>query len=186
MAHLIYGAMASLDGYVEDAEGKFGWAAPDDEVHAFINDAQRSIGTYLYGRRTYETMRGWETDTTLRDQSPILRDFADIWQAADKIVYSTTLDAPSTARTRIERGFRAEAVRQLKSSAVHDLAIAGPSLAAHAFRAGLVDECHLFVAPILVGGGKPALPRDVRLALELLDERRFGSGMVYLRYRTMP
>jgi dihydrofolate reductase len=185
VAKLVYSAIASLDGYIEDESGDFGWAAPDEEVHAFINDLQRPIGTHLYGRRMYETMAGWETDPTLADQSPLMRDFAAPWQAADKIVYSRTLEAAPTARTRIERKFDPEAVRQIKASAGRDMLIGGPTLAAQAFGAGLVDECHLFVVPVVVGGGKRSLPSDVRLELELLDERRFGGGMVYLRYRTV-
>ncbi|MQB02232.1 MAG: deaminase [Actinobacteria bacterium] len=184
MGKLIYSAIASLDGYVADETGSFEWAVPDEEVHTFINDLQRSVGTYLYGRRMYEVMIGWETDPTLAEQSPVMRDFAEIWQAADKIVYSTTLETVATARTRMERNFDPEAVRQLKASTGHDLTVAGPDLAAHAFQAQLVDECHLFVTPIVVGGGKQFLPDDVHLKLELLDERRFGNGVVHLRYRT--
>jgi dihydrofolate reductase len=184
MAKLIYSAIASLDGYVADEDGNFDWAVPDEEVHAFINDLDRPVGTYLYGRRMYETMVGWETDHTLADQSLLMRDFAEIWQAADKIVYSKTLEAVSTARTRIERDFDPEAVRQMKAHARRNLIVGGPELAAQAFKAGLVDELHLFIAPMVVGGGKRSLPNDVRLNLELLDERHFGSGMVYLYYRT--
>jgi dihydrofolate reductase len=184
MAKLIYLMIASLDGYVADEDGNFDWAVPDEEVHAFINDLDRSVGTYLYGRRMYETMVGWETDPTLAEQSPLMRDFAQIWQAADKIVYSKTLEAVSTARTRIERDFNPEAIRQMKALAGRDLIVGGPELAAQAFKAGLVDECHLFVAPMVVGGGKQSLPDDIRLKLELLDEYRFASGMVYLCYRT--
>jgi dihydrofolate reductase len=183
MAKLIYSAIASLDGYIEDHDGRFDWAVPDDEVHGFINDLQRPVGTYLYGRRMYETMAGWETDHTLAAQSQFMRDFAQIWQGADKIVYSTTLENPSTASTRIERDFDPEAVRRLKASGERDLTVGGPDLAGHAFKAGLVDECQLFVAPVVVGGGKQSLPDGVRLELELLDQRRFGNGMVYLRYR---
>jgi dihydrofolate reductase len=186
MAKLIYSAITSLDGYIEDEDGKFSWAEPDEEVHAFVNDLARPVGTYLYGRRLYETMVGWETDPSFGEQSPATRDFAEIWQAADKIVYSRTLEVVSTARTRIERQFDPEAVRQLKAAARRDVTVGGAALAAEAFTAGLVDECHLFLAPILVGGGKRSLPEDVRLKLELLDERRFGSGMVYLRYRAFP
>ncbi len=184
MAKLIYSAIASLDGYVADEDGNFDWAVPTEEVQAFINDLERPVGTYLYGRRMYETMVGWETDPTLADQSPLMRDFAQIWQAADKIVYSKRLEAVSTARTRIERDFDPEAIRQMKALAGRDLIVGGPELAAEAFKAGLVDECHLFIAPMVVGGGKRSLPNDVRMKLELLDERRFGSGMVYLYYRT--
>jgi dihydrofolate reductase len=183
MAALIYTVIASLDGYIEDEDANFDWAEPDEEVHSFINDLERSVGTYLYGRRLYEVMIAWET-ISLADQPPFMRDFAEIWRAADKIVYSRTLETASTAKTRIERDFDAEAVRQMKAAAGRDLAVGGPGLAAHAFQAGLVDECHLFLAPIVVGGGKQSLSDNVRLKLELLDERRFGSGMVYLRYRT--
>jgi dihydrofolate reductase len=184
VAKLIYSALTSLDGYVADADGNFDWAVPDEEVHTFINDLERPVGTYLYGRRMYETMVGWETDPTLADQSPVMRDFAEIWQAADKIVYSKTLEAASTARTRIEWDFDPEAVRQMKALAGRDLIVGGPELAAQAIKAGLVDECHLFVAPIVVGGGKRSLPDNVRLQLELVDERSFGNGMVFLDYRT--
>ena len=184
MTKLIYSAIASLDGYVADEEGNFDWAVPDEEVHAFINDLARPVGTYLYGRRMYETMAVWETDRTLADRSVLLRDFAQIWQGADKIVYSKTLEAPSTARTRIERDFDPEAVQRMKAQASRGLIVGGPELAAQAFKAGLVDECHLFVAPMVVGGGKRSLPDNVRLKLELLDERRFASGIVYLYYRT--
>jgi len=186
VAKLIYSAITSLDGYVADVDGNFEWAVPDEEVHTFINDLARPVGTHLYGRRLYETMVGWETDPTLADHSPVMRDFAEIWQAADKIVYSKTLETASTARTRIERDFDPEAVRQMKSLAARDLIVGGPELAAHAFRAGLVDEYHLFVAPMVVGGGKQSLPDNVRQQLALLDERRFGNGMVYLAYRTRP
>lgn len=184
MAHLIYSAISSLDGYIEDADGKFDWAAPDEEVHGFINDLERAAGTYLFGRRMYETMAVWETDPNLAAGSPLLRDFAEMWQAADKIVYSSTLEAVSTRRTRIERNFAPEAVRKLKEAAERDILIGGPTLAAHAFRSGLIDECHLFLTPVIVGGGKPSLPNNLRLALELLEERRFSSGVVFLRYRS--
>jgi dihydrofolate reductase len=184
VAKLIYSAISSLDGYVADEEGDFGWAVPDEEVHAFINDLVRPTGTYLYGRRMYEMMVGWETDPSIAERSPLMRDFAEIWQAADKVVYSRTLEAISTARTRMERDFDPEVVRQMKASAGRDMVVGGAELAAHAFRVGLVDECHLFVVPVVVGGGKRSLPSDVRLDLELLAERRFGGGMVYLRYRT--
>jgi dihydrofolate reductase len=184
MARLIYTALCSLDGYIEDRDGNFDWAAPDEEVHAFINDLERSAGTHLYGRRMYETLMVWETDPGFTADSPLLRDYAEIWRAADKIVYSRTLQSVPTRRTRLERNFDPQAVRRLKETVEQDLVIGGPELAAHAFRAGLVDECHLFLAPILVGGGKPALPEQVRLQLELLEQRRFGSGVVFLRYRT--
>jgi dihydrofolate reductase len=182
MAKLIYSAIASLDGYVEDKQGKFDWAAPDDEVHAFVNDLERPIGTYLYGRRMYETMVFWETVSTSGDQSAVTRDFAEIWRAAEKIVYSRTLQTLSSARTRIERGFEPAAIRRLKESSARDITVGGAELAGEAIAAGLVDECHLFLSPIVVGGGKRALPDDVRAALELLAERRFRSGVVHLRY----
>ena len=184
MAKLIYSAIASLDGYVEDEDGKFDWAAPDEEVLAFVNDLERPVGTYLYGRRMYESMVAWETMHTVPDQPPVVRDFAEIWQAADKIVYSKTLEAVSSARTRIERDFEPEAVRQLKATASRDITVGGPDLAAQAIKAGLIDEYHLFLAPVVVGGGKQTLPNNVRLSLELLDERRFGNGVVHLHYRT--
>jgi dihydrofolate reductase len=157
---------------------------PDEEVHQFANDLERAAGTYLYGRRMYETMMAWETEPALAATSPLMRDFAEIWQAADKIVYSRTLEAVSTRKTRIERAFDPEAIRRLKEAAEQDITIGGPDLGAHAFRSGLIDECHLFLAPILVGGGKQSLPSNVRLDLELLEERRFGNGMVFLHYRT--
>jgi dihydrofolate reductase len=184
VAKLIYSAIASLDGYIADEDGNFDWAVPDEEVHAFANDLGRPVGTYLYGRRMYETMVGWETDPSLAEQSPLMRDFAEIWQAADKVVYSKTLAAVSTSKTRIERAFDPEAVRHMKASAGRDMVVGGAALAAHAFEARLIDEFHLFVAPIVVGGGKRSLPNDVRLELELRGERRFGNGMVYLHYRT--
>jgi dihydrofolate reductase len=183
MSRLIYLAIASLDGYIADEDGNFDWAVPDEEVHTFINNLARPVGAYLYGRRMYETMVAWETDPTLAEHSPNMRDFAEIWQAADKIVYSTTLETVSTARTRIERRFDPEAVGQMKAAAERDLAVGGPNLAAQAIKAGLVDEYHLFVTPVIVGGGNQSLPNDVRLNLDLLEERRFGSGMVFLRYR---
>ena len=188
MAKLFYSVIASLDGYVADKDGDFEWAAPDAEVHAFVNDCERSIGTYLYGRRMYETMVYWETPPTTPDPSPVERDYTQIWQAANKVVYSTTLaaEAVSSARTRIERRFDPEAVAQMKAAAERDISVGGPGLAAHAIKAGLVDEIHMFLTPILVGGGIPALPDDVRAELELLDEHRFGGGVVYLRYRTRP
>jgi dihydrofolate reductase len=184
MAKLIYSAITSLDGYVADEDGNFDWAAPDEEVHAFVNDLERPVGTYLYGRRMYEVMAPWETDPTLADQSRVMRDFAQLWQAADKVVYSKTLETPSSARTRIEPNFDPEAVRQMKTQAERDLTVGGPDLAAQAIKAGLVDEWHLFLTPIVVGGGTPSLPDKVRVKLELLDERRFGNGVVFLRYRT--
>jgi dihydrofolate reductase len=184
MAKLIYSAITSLDGYVADEDGNFDWAAPDEEVHTFVNDLERPVGTYLYGRRMYEVMVYWDTAHTLADQPPFMQDFAQIWQAADKIVYSKTLDTVSSARTRIERDFDPEAVRRMKARAGREISVGGPELAAQAFRAGLVDELYLFVVPIVVGGGKRSLPDNVRLKLELIDERRFGSGMVYLYYRT--
>jgi dihydrofolate reductase len=183
MAKLIYSALASLDGYVADEDGNFDWAEPDEEVHAYFNDLERPVGTYLLGRRMYEVLVYWET-IDLADEPAYIRDFAEIWRAADKIVYSKTLEAASSARTRIERDFEPEAVRQLKAASASDLTVGGPDLAAQAFKAGLVDECHLFVAPIVVGGGTQSLPDNVRLELELMDERRFGNGMVYLGYRT--
>jgi len=185
MAKLIYSAITSLDGYVADEDGNFDWAAPDEEVHTFVNDLERTIGTYLYGRRMYEVMLAWEDSQTFADQPPFIQDFAQIWQAADKIVYSKTLERVSSAKTRIERDFDPKAVRQMEATAGRDITVGGPDLAAQAIKAGLVDECHLFLAPIVVGRGKQSLPNNVRLKLELLDERRFANGVVHLHYRTM-
>jgi dihydrofolate reductase len=181
MANLIYSAIASLDGFTADQDGNFEWAAPDEDVHAFVNDLERPVGTYLYGRRMYETMAVWET-MALDDEPPVMSDFAEIWRAADKVVYSRTLATASTARTRIERDFDPGAVREMKERAAADIGIGGPELAAQAIHAGLVDELQLFLVPVLVGGGKPALPTTARLHLELRDERPFGNGTVYLRY----
>ena len=183
MARLVYAAIASLDGYVEDEDGRFDWSEPDEEVHAFVNDLERPIGTYLYGRRMYETMVFWETASTEPDEPAVFRDYAEIWRAADKVVYSRTLQSVSSAKTRIERDFDRDAVRRLTQSSQADVAIGGAELAGQAIRAGLVDEFHLFVCPILVGGGKRALPAGVLAHLELLDERRFGNGVVHLHYR---
>jgi dihydrofolate reductase len=184
VAKLIYSAITSLDGYVADKEGNFDWAAPDEEVHSFVNELERPVGTYLYGRRMYEVMAYWETAAAAVDLPPFVQDFAVIWKAADKIVYSKTLETVSTARTRIERDFDAEAVWQLKASAGRDITVGGPDLAGQAIKAGLVDELQLFVSPVVVGGGTHSLPHDVQLKLELLGERRFGNGVVYLHYRT--
>jgi len=184
VAKLIYSAIASVDGYVADETGNFDWATPDEEVHAFVNDLERGVGTYLYGRRMYDTMVYWQTVRGLNGQPDFVQDFARIWQAADKVVYSKTLEAARSERTRIERDFDPEAVRQMKAASTRDLTVGGPHLAVQAFRAGLVDELHLLVAPIVVGGGNKALPEGVRVKLELIDQRRFQSGVVHLRYRT--
>ena len=185
MARLIYSAIASLDGYIADASGSFDWAAPDDELHAFFNDEARAMSAFLYGRRMYETMVYWETADIDRGQSPDDWDWMQLWRAAEKVVYSTSLKAVSSARTRIESEFDPEAVRAMKDAAHdRDITIGGPELAAEAFRAGLVDECQLFLTPVIVGGGKPALPDNVRLQLQLVDERRFENGVVFLHYRT--
>ncbi len=183
MAKLIYAAITSLDGYTVDADGSFDWAAPDEEVHAFVNDLERPIGTYLYGRRLYETMTYWESVPADGDQPAVISDFASIWQAADKVVYSTSLDAATSTRTRIERTFDPAEIEALKSNATKDLTVGGAGLAATALRAGLVDEFQQFLTPVVVGGGTRALPDGVRLSLELVDERRFRSGVVFLRYR---
>jgi dihydrofolate reductase len=183
MARLIYSVIMSLDGYIADSDGNFEWAAPDEEVHAFVNDLERPVGTYLYGRRMYETMRYWETAHKLPGQRPVSLDFARIWQAADKIVYSTALQAPDTARTRVERDFDPAQVRKLKEAADRDLTVGGAHLAAQAIAAGLVDEYQLFLVPAVVGGGTGALPDHVRLNLTLAEERKFASGTVYLCYR---
>ena len=181
-AKLIYISNVSLDGYIEDEQGSFEWMAPNDDFFVFITDLVRPVGTYLYGRRLYDAMAVWETDPTLGAHSELRADFARVWQAASKVVYSTTLDATSTANTRLERSFDPTSVRELKASATSDLTVGGAHLAAQAFKAGLVDECHLFIRPILVGGGKPALPSSTRVNLELLDDRQFSGGVVYLRY----
>ncbi|HVR13654.1 MAG TPA: dihydrofolate reductase family protein [Gaiellaceae bacterium] len=186
MAKLIYSALTSLDGYVADEDGNFDWAKPSEEVHVFVNDLERPVGTHLYGRRMYEVMAYWETVEIVADLPPFARDYAKIWQAADKIVYSRTLAEVSSAGTRIERDFDIDAVRQLKATADRDISVGGPDLAAQAIEAGLVDEFHLFLAPVVVGGGNPSLPDKVRLELELLDERRFANGVVHLHYRTRP
>jgi dihydrofolate reductase len=181
MGKLVYSAIASLDGYVADAHGTFDWSIPDDEVHAVVNDLERAAGTYLYGRRMYEVLVAWETMET-EGASAVTQDFARTWRAADKVVFSSTLESPSSARTRIERTFDPGAIRALKASADRDITIGGPTLAADALRAGLVDELHLFLSPVAVGGGTPALPPDLRVDLALLDERRFANGVVQLHY----
>jgi len=185
MAKLIYSVITSLDGYISDENGNFDWAAPDEEVHRFVNDLERPVGTYLYGRRMYEVMVAWETPQTFADQRPVMLDFAEIWQSADKVVNSTTLETVSSARTRIERDLDPDAVRLMKASTGRDISVGGPDLAAQALKAGLVDECQLFLTPVVVGGGTRSLPDNLRLGLELLDEHRFGNGVVYLRYRTI-
>ncbi len=185
MAKLIYSTLMSLDGYVADERGNFDWVIPSDEVHAFVNDLLRPIGTHLYGRRLYEVMRVWETIDELPDQPAVVLDFASIWQAADKVVFSRTLETVSTARTRLERSFDPEAVRRMKEASSHDLVIGGPELAAHAFAARLVDDLHVLLAPVIVGGGTRALPDRIRLDLELAEERRFANGMVYVHHRTL-
>jgi dihydrofolate reductase len=183
MAKLIYSAITSLDGYVADEDGNFDWAEPDEEMHTFVNELERPVGTYLYGRRMYDVMVAWET-MDLSDQPPFIRDYAEIWRAADKIVYSRTLETVSSTRTRLERDFDPESIRRMKALAEPDISVGGPDLAAQVIEAGLVDECHLFLTPIVVGGGKRSLPNNVRLKLELLDERRFGNGVVHLHYRS--
>jgi dihydrofolate reductase len=182
VARLIYAAIASLDGYVADEDGRWDWSMPDPEVHAFVNDLTRPAGTHLYGRRMYDVLVAWET---IEDDDPEIRDFAELWRAADKVVYSRTLAEPSSARTRIEREFDPDAVRRMKAEAARDLTISGPELAAQAFAAGLVDDCHLFLSPVLVGGGKRALPEGIQASLELVGERRFGNGVVHLHHRVV-
>ena len=183
MANLIYSVIASLDGYVEDRDGRFDWAAPDEEVHAFVNDLERPVGTYLYGRRMYETMVFWESPPNVLDEPSAFQDYARIWQSAEKIVFSRTLETVTSERTRIERDFDPEAIRRLKAATDHDLTVGGAELAAQAIEAALVDELQLFLVPVIVGGGKRALPEGGgRVDLELLDERRFGNGTAYLRY----
>jgi dihydrofolate reductase len=185
MAKLIFSAITSLDGYIEDEHGDFQWAAPDEEVHQFVNDLERPLGTYLYGRRMYETMRYWETAHTLAGQRDASSEYTQIWQSAEKVVYSTTLPEVSTAKTRLERAFDPNAIAQMKATSERDIGIGGPGLAAHAFAVGLVDECQLFLTPVVVGGGKAALPDHERFDVELLDEKHFGSGVVYLRYHVL-
>jgi dihydrofolate reductase len=186
MSRLIYSAIASLDGYVADENGNFDWAAPDEEVHAFVNDFERPIGTYLYGRRMYEVMAAWDDPKMLAGATPAGRDFAAIWQAADKVVFSTTLAEASTARTRVERRVDADAVRRLKAESERDLSVGGPGLASTMLAAGLVDELHLLATPVVVGGGTSWLPGGIRIGLQLVDERRFSSGVVSLRYQVRP
>jgi dihydrofolate reductase len=183
MAKLIYIANVSLDGYVEDPDGGFGWTEPTDEYFSFITDVVRPVGTHLYGRRMYETMAVWETEPALAAGSDLMADFAIVWQAADKVVYSTTLPAPTTANTRLEHRFDPAKIRDMKATATGDLTVGGSILAAHAFRAGLVDECQLFIYPVLLGGGKPALPHDIRVWLELRDQHRFDGGVMHPHYR---
>ena len=182
MTRLLYITNVSVDGFIEDANGSFDWTEPSDEVFAFITELVRPVGTWLYGRRLYETMAVWETDDTLAAQSDLMADFAEVWKAGNKIVYSTTLGSVSTARSRLERSFDPDSVRDMKRSATGVLTVGGANLAAQAFNSGLVDECHLFIHPVFVGGGKPALPRDARAELQLVDEHRFANGIVYLRY----
>jgi dihydrofolate reductase len=182
MTKLIYSAIASADGYVEDGTGSFDWAAPDEEVLRFVNDLERPVATYLYGRRMYQTMVYWETAHRMPDQPAVALEFTGIWQAAEKIVFSTTLTATASARTRIERTFDPGAIRQLKSVAAHDVTVGGADLAGQALKAGLVDEVHMFLVPVTVGSGKRALPDGLRANLELLDTHRFASGVIYLRY----
>jgi dihydrofolate reductase len=183
MGRLIYAAIASLDGYVADEGGNFDWSAPDEEVHAFVNELQRTVGTQLLGRRMYEVLAVWDTIDTGPDQEPVMREFAELWRAADKVVYSRTLGSVSTARTRLDRDFDPEAVRALKAEADRDLTVGGPGLAEQALRAGLVDDVHLFLSPVVVGGGTRALPDGLRLDLTLVDDRRFRNGVVHLGYR---
>jgi len=183
MAKLIYSALTSLDLYVADRNGNFDWAAPEADVHTFVNDLLRPVGTHLYGRRMYEVLVAWESPDIEIGEPPLIADFASIWRGADKIVYSRSLESVSSARTRIEREFDPEAIREMKATADRDISIGGPDLAAQALRAGLVDEVHLFLNPIVVGGGNAALPDDIRVPLELLDEHRFANGVVYLGYR---
>ncbi len=185
MAKLIYSALESLDGYVADESGRFDWATPDEAVHSFANGLERSIGTYLFGRRMYEVMVAWETMGTDGDEPAYIKEFARTWRAAEKIVYSTTLTEVASARTRIERAFDPEAIGRMKVEGAGDIAVGGPTLAAQAIAAGLVDEYHFFVTPVVIGGGIRSLPDGVRFDLELLDERRFSNGVVYLKYRSL-
>jgi len=183
MAKLLYLTPASLDGYIAD-DGNYDWSPPDDEVLGLFSDLLRPIGTYLYGRKTYETMAIWETPDVVPGLTPAMLEFARIWRAADKIVYSKSLETVSTPKTRLEREFDPQAVRELKARLPRNVSVGGPTLAAHAMRAGLVDEYHLVVVPTILGGGRRVLPGDLRVKLELMDERRFANGTVYLRYHT--
>lgn len=183
MAKLIYVSNVSLDGFIEDEHGSFEWTEPDNEQFAFVTDLIRPVGTYIYGRRLYETMAVWETEPALAAQSELTAVFAHVWQAAEKIVYSTTLDAVSTDKSRLERDFDPDSIRKMKMATSRDLMVGGANIAAHAFSAGLIDECHLFIGPVVVGRGKPSLPSELRATLELLDERRFDNGVVYVRHR---
>jgi len=183
MAKLLFTAITSLDGHYEDERGAFDWGTPDEEVFGFINDLERPIGTYLYGRRMYEAMVFWETAQSLVDHQSPEQDFTETWQAVDKVVYSKSLSTVSSAKTRIERNFDSKVIQEMKSMKVCDITVSGPNLAAQAFPAGLVDECQFFLTPVVLGGGKPSLPNDIRFECELLNERRFGSGVVFVHYR---
>lgn len=183
MAKLQYSAIMSLDGYIADKDGNFTWSAPDEEVHAFVNDVERQVGTYLLGRRMYEVMVVWETMPTDTDAAAVEREFAQSWHQKDKVVYSRTLKDVSSSRTVLEREFDPEAVRRMKVEASADISVSGPELASHAFRAGLVDECQFYISPIVIGGGKRFLPEDLRVNLELLGQQRFRNGVVYLHYQ---
>lgn len=183
MARLLYAVISSLDGYVADADGNFDWAAPDEEVHRFVNELERPVGTYLLGRRMYEVMAYWDSPSAVEGQPPVVREFAELWLAAEKVVYSSTLATVSAAKTRLERTFDPEAVRMMKDTATHDITVSGPHLAAEAMRHALVDECHLLLLPVIVGAGIHSLPDDQRLNLDLLDEHRFANGTVHLHYR---
>jgi dihydrofolate reductase len=184
MSALVYSAITSLDGYVADRRGRFDWATPDEEVHAFVNEAERGVGTYLYGRRMYDVMRFWESADEDPGLPPLEREYARIWRSADKVVYSRTVTDVTSARTRVERQFEPEALHRLKESVSHDISVGGPTLAAHALAAGLVDEIRLFLTPVVVGGGTRSLPDDLYLELELVEQHRFRNGVVHLRYRT--
>ena len=183
MGRLISTHIASLDGYINDEQGRFDWSEPDEQVHAFVNDLERPIGTYLYGRRLYEVMTYWETALEQPDAHEVEQDYARLWQAAEKVVYSTTLAEPSTARTRIERTFDPDAIRKLKDESDRDLTIGGADLASQALKAGLVDEIRLLFSPVIIGAGTRFLTDHTRINLELTDERRFPNGVVYLAYQ---
>jgi len=183
MAKLLYASNMSLDGWTEDERGAVDWAPPDDDVFAIITELMRSAGTYLYGRRMYESLAVWETDSTLATKSELTANYASAWRAADKVIYSSTLTAPHTANTRLERRFDPGAVRKLKAATAGDLLVGGPNLAAQALGAGLVDELALFVWPVVLGGRNPALPTHTRADLELMDVHRFSCGVVFLRCR---
>jgi dihydrofolate reductase len=184
MARLVYAVLASLDGYVADEAGNFDWAAPGEDVHRFINELERSVGTYLFGRRLYEIMAVWQDFPDIEQEPEVIGEYAAIWQSADKIVYSETLAAVTTPKTRLDRSFDPQSVRAMVTDQEQDVSIGGPTLASHALRAGIVDDIHLFIVPHIVGGGTPCWPAGLPLQLDLAEQERFSDGTVYLHYTT--